>query len=185
MSARAETVNETGARILDATLRLYASHPVDQIRLEVIAMEADVSVPTIVRRYGGKAGAIVALVRRELAQLADRRTAHAADPVETVVADLVEHYERYGSLILKVYSESPLIEGLAEVAAQGRSYHVDWCRQTFAERITGDPPTHSRRLAAAIAVCDATTWRILRYDGGLDPRETSIALRELLTPIIG
>lgn len=177
-------MHATGTRILDAALALYAAHPVDEIRLESIAADADVSVPTIVRRYGGKAGVIVALVRRELTQLADRRAAHAEDPLETIVADLVEHYERYGLLILKVYAESPLIEGLAEVAAQGRSYHVDWCRRTFARRVRGDATTRSRRLAAAVAVCDATTWRILRYDGGLDPCETGSALRELLEPLL-
>ncbi len=184
MSARSDSVHATGTRILDAALRLYAAHPVDQIRLESIAAGADVSVPTIVRRYGGKAGVIVALVTRELAQLADRRAAHAEDPIEAIVADLVEHYERYGLLILKVYSESPLVEGLAEVAAQGREYHIDWCRQTFAERVHGDAATRSRRLAASVAVCDATTWRILRYDGGLDSGETCAALRELLDPVI-
>lgn len=173
----------TSTRILDATLQLYAAHPVDQIRLESIAADAEVSVPTIVRRYGGKAGAIVALVQRELSRLADRRTAHAGDSLETIITDLVEHYERYGLLILKVYAESQLIEGLAEIASQGRSYHVAWCRQTFSTRLVGDETARARQLAAAIAICDATTWRILRYDGGLDPRETAATLRELLEPI--
>ncbi len=184
MSARSQSVQATGTRILDAALRLYAAHPIDEIRLESIAADADVSVPTIVRRYGGKAGVIVALVTRELTQLVDRRTAHAGDPIEAIVTDLVEHYENYGLLILKVYSEAPLVEGLAEVAAKGRSYHVEWCRQTFSKRVRGDSKTRSRRLAAAIAVCDATTWRILRQEGGLDARETGIALRELLDQII-
>lgn len=185
MSARSDSVQATGTRILDAALRLYSASPFDQIRLESIAADGDVSVPTIVRRYGGKAGVIVALVKRELAQLAERRTAHADDPIETIVTDLVEHYERYGLLILKVYSESPLIEGLAEVAAEGRKYHVEWCRQTFAARIVGPPAAHARRLAAAIAICDATTWRILRHDGVLDRFETAVALGELLEQITG
>lgn len=185
MSARSDAVQATGARILDAALRLYAAYPVDQIRLEAIAADADVSVPTIVRRYGGKAGVIVALVTRELSQLAERRTAHADDPIDSIIEDLVEHYEVSGTLILKVYSESPLVEGLAEIAAEGRRYHVEWCRQTFADRISGPPVVHARRLAAAIAICDATTWRILRQDGGLDPHETVAALRELFEQITG
>lgn len=184
MRARADSVAETGERILDAALVHFAQDPVDRIRLEEIARSAGVTVPTIVRRFGGKAGVIVALVQRELALLAARRTAHADDPVEVVIGDLVEHYERYGVLILKVYAEAPLVEGLAEVAAQARSYHVAWCRETFARRIAGNPAVHARRLAATIAVCDATTWRILRHDGGLDPDEVRAALRELLEPIV-
>ncbi|MGB4780372.1 TetR/AcrR family transcriptional regulator [Microbacterium sp.] len=97
MSARSDAVQATGARILNAALRLYAAYPVDQIRLEAIAAESDVLVPTIVRRYGGKAGVIVALVTRELSQLAERRTAHDDDPIDVIVDDLVEHYEQYGT----------------------------------------------------------------------------------------
>ncbi len=184
MSARAESIKETGDRILDATLVLFAQRPVDRIRLDEIADTSGVTVPTIVRRYGGKSGVLVALVERELARIAARRTAHADDPLDDVIRDLVEHYERYGLLILKVYSESPLIEGLAEVSARAREHHVAWCRVTFSRRITGDPAVHARRLAATIAVCDATTWRILRQDGGLDPSQTRASLKELLAPII-
>lgn len=184
MSARADAVRETGDRILDATLALFARHPVDRIRLDELASTAGVTVPTIVRRYGGKAGVIVALVERELARLAARRTAHADDQLDDVIHDLVAHYEGYGALILKVYSEAPLIDGLPEIAARARAYHVAWCRETFGGRIAGDAALHARRLATAIAVCDATTWRILREDGGLDPAETRGALRDLLAPII-
>ena len=184
MSARADAVKETGDRILDATLSLFARLPVDRIRLDELASTAGVTVPTIVRRYGGKSGVIVALVQRELARLAARRTAHADDPLDDVIRDLVDHYERYGALILKVYSEAPLIDGLPDIAARARTYHVAWCRETFGRRISGEASLHARHLATAIAVCDATTWRILREDGGLDPAETREALLDLLRPII-
>ena len=184
MGARAESIKETGDRILDAALVLFAEHPVDRIRLDEIAGRSGVTVPTIVRRYGGKSGVVVALVEREFTRIAARRTAHTDDPIREVIRDLVAHYERYGLLILKVYSESPLIEGLAEVAARARECHVAWCRVTLGRRITGDPAVHARRLAAAIAVCDATTWRILRQDGGLDASQTRVALGEMLAPIL-
>lgn len=41
-----------------------------------------------------------------------------------------------------------------------------------------------RRLAQAVALCDAATWRILRQDGGLSPQQTEAALAELLLPLL-
>jgi hypothetical protein len=42
----------------------------------------------------------------------------------------------------------------------------------------------ARRLAQVVAVCDATTWRILRFDAGLSPAEVELALSELLEPLL-
>ncbi len=44
--------------------------------------------------------------------------------------------------------------------------------------------TRARRLAQVVAVCDATTWRILRLDGDLSSEETEEALAELLLPLL-
>ncbi len=86
-----------------------------------------------------------------------------------MVADLVAHYELYGDLILKVYAEAGQVEGLGEIARSGRAYHVQWCEEAFAtalEHLT-DVSLLRRRRAQLVALCDATTWRILRRDAGL------------------
>lgn len=184
MGARAAAAADTAERILDGALELYARLPVDRIRLEALAERAHVTVPTVVRRFGGRAGVVCALVERELSRLAERRTAHADDGTAQIVHELVEFYEEYGALILKVYAEAPLVAGLPELAARARAYHVAWCRQTFADRLRGaDEPTRLRRAAQVVAVCDATTWRILREDGGLSADEVERAILELLEPL--
>ena len=35
-----------------------------------------------------------------------------------------------------------------------------------------------------MALCDATTWRILRRDAGLEPAEIAAALTELIVPLL-
>ena len=74
--------------------------------------------------------------------------------------------------------------GLPEIATRGRAFHVDWCRRAFTldDSLTGAQT--AMRLAQIIAICDATTWRILRVDGGLDPAHTEVALGELLLPLV-
>jgi hypothetical protein len=63
---------------------------------------------------------------------------------------------------------------------------VDWCRRTFEQHLDPslDGATQRLRLAQIVAVCDATTWRILRADGGLTAAETATALRAFLAPLL-
>ena len=63
---------------------------------------------------------------------------------------------------------------------------MNWCRDAFSEALGDglDPLTRDRRLAQVVALCDATTWRILRFDGHLSPEQTEQALLELLLPLL-
>ncbi|ANJ28408.1 TetR/AcrR family transcriptional regulator [Agromyces aureus] len=184
MSARAESAERTGERILDAMLERFAESPYERIRLDDVAADAEVTVQTVIRRFGGKSGLMVAVVERELARIVEARELVADPGPAAVLAALVQHYERYGSLILKMYAEASLVPGLPELAIRGRAYHVDWCRRVFADRLPADEPVRARRLAQVVAVCDATTWRILRADGGLAPSEVELALAELLDAVL-
>ncbi|MET4157117.1 TetR/AcrR family transcriptional regulator [Agromyces sp. PvR057] len=184
MTARAEAAELTGQRIIDAMLARLVTTPYEQIRLEDVADDAGVTGQTVIRRFGSKSALMNATVERELGSIAAaREAAKGASPDETVRA-LVEHYERYGALILKTYSEAPQVPGLPELTARGRAYHVDWCRRAFALPPSLDVADRTRRLAQIIAICDATTWRILRFDGGLDVDDTERALGELLAPLL-
>lgn len=191
MDARADAAELTGERIVDAMLTRFESTPYERIRLEDIASDAAVTSQTVIRRFGGKPGLMVATVQREMGRImAAREAAAHAPPAETLHA-LVQHYERYGRLILKTYAEAPLVPGLPELVTTARAYHVQWCRQAFADDLdvatgaaTAGDGVRQRRLAQIAAICDATTWRILRDDGGLDTEQTEQALAELLMPLL-
>ena len=184
MTARARDAERTGERIVDAMLARFETTPYEHIRIEDVATDAGVTGQTVLRRFGSKPALMNATEERELARIvAAREAAAQASPVETIQA-LVLHYERYGALILKTYSEAPLVPGLPEIAAQGRAFHVDWCRRTFALDASVSESDAARRTAQIIAICDATTWRILRFDGALDPSQTESAHRELLLPLL-
>lgn len=186
MTARAEAAEQTGERIVDAMLSRFASTPYDRIRLEDIAADAEVTVQTVVRRFGSKHGLLAATVEREFARLAGDRAAAMGDGPESTLHSLVAYYEHHGVLILKLYAEAHQAPGVPELAERGRTFHVQWCREAFADALgTGlDKRTRDRRLAQVVAVCDATTWRILRQDGGLSPAQTERALLELLLPLL-
>ena len=186
MTARAEAAARTGERVVDAMLSHYAATPYDQIRLEDIATDADVTVQTVIRRFGSKAGLLVATIEREFARIAAERAAAKGDRPESTLHALVAYYEHHGALILKMYAEAHQAPGVPELAARAREYHVGWCRQAFSDALEdhGDPVVRERRLAQVVAICDATTWRILRFDGQLSPGQTEEALLELLLPLL-
>ena len=187
MTARAEAAERTGERLMDAMLKRYADLPYDRIRLEDVAADAEVTVQTVLRRFGTKHGLLAATVEREFTRLAsDRGAAMGASPKATLHA-LLRHYESHGALILKLYAEAGQAPGVPELAARGRAYHVNWCREAFSSPLGDgfDQLTRERRLAQIVAICDATTWRILRFDGHLSPEQTGQALLEMLLPLLG
>lgn len=184
MTARAKDAELTAERIIEAMLARLTSTPYEHIRIDDVAADAGVTGQTVIRRFGSKPALMNATVERELSRIvAAREAAAGAAPVETI-RNLVLHYERYGALILKTYSEAPLVPGLPEIAAHGRAFHVDWCRRAFSLPPSLSDADRARRSAQIVAICDATTWRILRFDGGLDPAATEIALQELLLPLL-
>jgi AcrR family transcriptional regulator len=184
MTTRAEGAERTADRIIDAMLARFTSASYEQIRIEDVATDAGVTGQTVIRRFGTKAGLMIATVERELGRIAAAREAAARSTPAETIRDLVAHYERYGLLILKTYSEAALVHGLPEIAARGRAFHVDWCRRVFAMDDALSVEQRAVRGAQIVAICDATTWRILRFDGGLDPARTEVALRELLLPLV-
>lgn len=180
MSARAEAAEQTGTRIVDAMLARFAELPYDQVRLEDVAADAGVTVQTVLRRFESKQKLMVTVVERELGAIAAARAAAGSGDAAATIADLVVHYEKYGALILKTYAEARFVEGLPDIVAFGRAFHVDWCRQAFAGHLAGDAADRERRLAQVVVACDATTWRILREDLLLDPEQTRLAITDLL-----
>lgn len=186
MAGRADAAARTAERILDAMLQRFATIAYDRIRLEDVASDADVTVQTVLRRFGSKPALMCAVVTRELGRIVDARDAITdATPIETIDA-LADHYEEYGSLISKMYAEADLVDGLPEIAARGREYHVEWCRQAFASSMQPDDDgaRTERRLAQVVAICDARTWHILRVDCALSADQTRTALQELLMPLL-
>ena len=89
MTARAEATARTGERIIDAMLARYAVVPYDRIRLEDVAADAEVTVQTVIRRFGTKDGLLAATVEREFTRLAADRAAAMGDSPQGTLHSLV------------------------------------------------------------------------------------------------
>ena len=184
MTNRAVSVSATSERILDAVTDLFWEHPTDQVVLRDVAERADVTVQTVIRRFGGREGLLAAAAERAMSRTRAERSVTPGD-VETALDVLLDHYGQAGRGVLRLLAEEHASPTLATYAEQGRVVHRDWCRTVFAPVLAGlDGVAHERRLAQLVAVCDVYTWKLLHLDAGLSRRQTRIAILELLGPLL-
>ena len=185
MVARAEAAAATGERILDAAADLFWESPGEQMSLDEVARRADVSVQTVIRRFGGREGLFVALAEREQARVREERDRAPTGDVAAAVSVLLDHYERLGDRVMRLLAEEERVPALKEIVDHGRASHRDWCARVFAPALESRAGAERRRtLAQVVAVCDVYTWKLLRRDAGLSRAQTELALLELLEPIV-
>lgn len=181
---RATSAQETGRRILQATEDLFMEGPLADVTLGAVAARAGVTVQTIIRRFGDRAGLIDASATAATVRVDSQRSAVPPGDVPAAVDNLLEHYETTGALALKLLAEEQTSPVLAEITGGARRLHREWCRRVFAPFL--DPlkgsPDHDRRLAQFVALCDVYTWKLLRLDAGLSRGQVARSLLEMLEP---
>jgi AcrR family transcriptional regulator len=185
MTARAESATATGERILDAAVEVFWERPTDQISLDEVARRAEVSVQTVIRRFGGKDGLFAVAAEREAAAIGRQRDQAPVGDVPGAVRVLLDHYEEFGDRVLKMLAEQERVPALREIVAGGRQLHREWCERVFATTLAAWAGVdRQRRLAQLVAVCDVYMWKLLRRDAELSRHQSELAIVELLTPIV-
>ena len=185
MVARAEAAAATRERILDAAVQVFWESPGKQVSLEEVARRAEVSVQTVIRRFGGRDGVMAAAGEREAQRTMEQRLKAPVGDLAGAVRVLVDHYEAMGNRVLKMLAEEERVPELREIAGRGRELHRQWCARVFATALRGRSGVErERRLAQLVAVCDVYTWKLLRRDARLSRRQTELAMIELLEPIM-
>jgi AcrR family transcriptional regulator len=186
MVARAEAAEATARRVLDVALELFTARPYEEVSLEEVGARAQVAKQTVLRRFGSKEELFVAAMDQAVEEMARHRDAAPAGDVAGAVANLVEHYERWGANRLRLLSEEDRISIVAENVKGGRAYHRSWVERTFAPLIDrSDGAARKRRVAALVALTDVYVWKLLRRDLGLSRSQTERTLVELIHNLEG
>lgn len=186
MSARAESTAQTAERIMDAAAALFYEKPSDDIALDQVAARAGVTVQTVLRRFGSKSGLFAAAGERESRRIRAERAPAQPGNADAALHSLVDHYERVGDGVLRMLAEAERNPAVRDIVESGRAYHVRWCRRAFPSAAGGlQGVGRRRRWAQIVAVTDVLTWKLLRRDSGLSRAQTELAMRELLTPLLG
>jgi AcrR family transcriptional regulator len=183
MTARAEAVERTRARLLDAAVSLAETRLVSQISLEDIATTAGVSVQTLLRHFGNRAGLIDAAREHALATVGAERRTPVGDP-DAAVHTVVQHYERRGDTVLGMLAMEHADPPTKEATDAGRAFHRQWVETVFAPHL---PPTAAEReqlLDLLSVATDVYTWKQLRRDRGLGVAATVQRMRALVSALV-
>jgi AcrR family transcriptional regulator len=177
MRVRAESAAATRERILDAAGDSFSQ---EKPSLERIAKQAGTTVQTVLRHFGSRDGLIDALLDRANDVVRRERMVVAPGDVRGAVANLVRHYERYGSFVMRLLAEEH--HGLVRKATdRGRLLHHEWVQSTFEPYLRElDPPRRRVREAQLVAVCDVYVWKLMRKDMGLSAADTEAAIVGLI-----
>ncbi|GGO90396.1 hypothetical protein GCM10011584_22070 [Nocardioides phosphati] len=187
MGARAEAVTQTRERILAALFDLGADRMFPHISLEDVAAEAGVSVQTILRHFGTRAGLLETTMEYALARVAGEREAPVGD-VDAAVRVIVDHYEQRGrtALLMLAQEDDPAVTDLTR---RGRKLHRDWVTEVFAPFLGGgdgaDGSAEDDGLVDLLVVAtDVYTWKILRLDRRLSRARTEARMRRLVGALL-
>ena len=176
MGARAQAVQETRRRILDATWRLSTEQVLASISLEDVAGSAEVSVQTVLRQFGSRAGLIEATVAHARAHVVEERTPPPEDAA-AALSLLVDHYEKRGDEVLLLLAQERTDPVVRSITDGGKSEHRWWIEQVFES--SDDALTD-----LLVVATDVYAWKLLRRDRGLTRRQTEQRIRSMVEAIL-
>jgi len=182
MTTRAEAAEATRLRILQAVVDLASSRLLTEIGLDAIADEADVSVQTILRRFGSRAALIEAAMDHAREAVAEERRTPVGD-VRTAVSTIVEHYERRGDTVLLMIAQEGSDERLGRLTKHGRVMHRAWVEEVFAPQLSGRADA-DELVDLLVVATDVYTWKLLRRDRRLSRATTEQRILHLLGALL-
>jgi AcrR family transcriptional regulator len=183
MTSRAEAVEATRRSILHALVELSGERTFREIGLEDVATRAQVSVQTVLRHFGSRAGLFEAGGTLAVAEVEDERRTPAGD-VADAVRVIVDHYETRGRTVLLLLAQEQSEELAARLTTNGRRLHYTWVEDAFGPLL---PTSRAARTAATdllVVACDLYTWKILRLDRGLTRAQTQQRMEHLVRAVL-
>lgn len=180
MKMRAAMAEATRQRILEVTAGLLRTRFRSEIRLEDIALGAEVTVQTVLNVFGSRSVLLDEALTEMLSVLRAQRLRAEPGNTTAAIAALVDHYEEFGDLVIRNLVE----QADPELIETGRIGHRNWVRRQFAPNLTRFDNKAQRTLVdALVCACDVYTWKLLRRDMGRNRDQTEATMRALVRGI--
>jgi AcrR family transcriptional regulator len=177
---RAEAMAATADRMASAFFARLREQWFDEIRLEDVARDAEVSVQTLIRHFGGKEGLVEAAVRLFGDEVRARRNVASGD-VDAVLRALIDDYEVGGDLVIRILAQEDRHPAVRRATDVGRAGHRQWLTDAFAPALAGlGPGERQRRLDALVAATDVYVWKLVRRDMGRSRDQLHTLMRDFV-----
>jgi AcrR family transcriptional regulator len=184
-TARAEAATENGERILRAFNRQLQQGWFDEIRLEDVAQEAEVSVQTVIRRFGGKDGLLEACTEMMDREIRAERQMPVGD-VDQIIELIIAEYELRGDQVMRLLAQEDRYPQIRKNADRGREVHREWTGDVFApwlDRLSGSErrDVHDRLVIAL----DIYVWKLVRLDMKRSKASLARTMKRLCASALG
>jgi AcrR family transcriptional regulator len=184
MTARAKSAEETRRRILGAAFDLQSRRLASEIGLDAVAEEAGVSVQTILRHFGSRAGLFDATVVFANEEIAEERRTPVGD-VPAALKVLVDHYEKRGDMALMMLAQETTYDHVRHLSDAGKDMHRSWVAEVFAPHLDALPsPVREELLDLLVVATDVYTWKLLRRDRGHSRTQTEHRINALVSALL-
>lgn len=179
-SNRARSAAETGGRIIQAFLARLRLQWFDEITLDQVAEDAGVTVQTVIRRFGGKAGLLEKAVHAMKQDAKERRATPPGD-LDQLVKNLCDEYEERGNTVSRLLATEERHAVVHELLTLARGWHRNWVSRVFADdlqKLTGKE--RQAVLDALVIATDVYTWKLLRRDMGRSVAATRAVMKGMI-----
>lgn len=184
-TARADAARATGERILDAFTARLRDTWFDEMRLEDVARDADTTVQTVIRRFGGKDGLLAAMHERMGTDIQARRAVRPGD-IDAIITTVAEDYEAIGDLVVRSLAQEDRHTAIREMTDIGRAMHRQWMENAFLpwlDRMAGR--ARRQALDGLVVAADLYVWKLVRRDMGRPQTEYRALVEKMLAAALG
>lgn len=184
MRSRATAVEETRRHILTSTYDLSSRRLITDITLEDVARGAGVSVQTVLRQFGSRAGLLEATSTYATEAVRAERRAAPGDLVGGL-RTLVDHYEHRGDATVLLLAQEDGDDSIRSVTDHGKQLHRTWVRDLCAPWLAELPEAEAEELLDLLVVAtDVYAWKLLRRDRALPRHATESRMLRLVRVLL-
>lgn len=181
MSTRTAAAEATRERIVEAAREAFNEKWYGDVTMRGVAEAAGVALQTVVNHFSSKEALFIAASERNVEGIEKARWSLTPGDVKAAVTALVKDYERNGDAIVRMLAVEDHVPVVGPFIALGRQEHEAWVEQMFPEALEGlQGKVRRRRIGQLVVATDVYTWKLLRRDKGLDRKETTTAMYELV-----
>lgn len=157
----------TRLRILAACRDLFLEKWVDQITLEDVARQANVTVQTLLRHFGTR-DALVNLAISEIdLGIQMRKVPPQQGNLQTITSAVTEFYEVYGLYLLRAIALEDRFPQLNLLLTRSRRMHREWVQHSFDVYLRALSPQNRQQLEDQLySLTEVYFWRVYRIDLG-------------------
>jgi AcrR family transcriptional regulator len=183
-TVRAEAVEQTRLRVVDAFIACARERWFDEITLDEVAHRAGVNVRTVIRQFGGKEGLVEGFVEYRAPDLAARGHAEPVD-LDVYLERLFARYEEMGDLVIRLLAQEHRYPAVVPLLRARRDNHRDAAAAAFQPWLARLPAAKRlRALEALAAASDIYVWKLLRRDMVAGPAAAKATMRLMLEAIL-